>query len=68
MTNLFQYQHAGTRTNLTDRRTRISCTRHPPTLACAAFSKESRMKFADATKPAGNPGKAHIRPEILPVH
>jgi hypothetical protein len=30
-------------------RTRISCTLHSPTPACAAFSEESRMKFANAT-------------------
>jgi len=30
--------------------TRISCTWLHPATACAAFSKESRMKFANATK------------------
>jgi hypothetical protein len=30
-------------------RTRISCHAALETTACAAFSKESRMKFADAT-------------------
>jgi hypothetical protein len=30
--------------------TRISCTWPHPTTACAAFSKESRMKFANANK------------------
>jgi hypothetical protein len=27
----------------------------PPTAACAAFIKESRMKFASASKSTGNP-------------
>jgi hypothetical protein len=31
--------------------TRISSMRHHPTVACAAFCKESRMKFGDSTKP-----------------
>jgi hypothetical protein len=30
--------------------TRISCYDAPPTPACAAFIKESRMKFANANK------------------
>ena len=30
--------------------TRISCTWLRPATACAAFSKETRMKFANATK------------------
>jgi hypothetical protein len=30
--------------------TRISCTRLKLTVACAAFCKESRMKFVDSTK------------------
>ena len=30
--------------------TGISCTLHSATFACAAFCKESRMKFASATK------------------
>ena len=33
----------------------------PDTTACAAFGKESRMRFADATKLTGNPGEAHDR-------
>jgi hypothetical protein len=38
-------------TNLSSRpeRTRISCHAALETTACAAFSKESRMKFANAT-------------------
>jgi hypothetical protein len=31
-------------------RIRISCHGAPPTAACAAFIKESRMKFASASK------------------
>jgi hypothetical protein len=31
-------------------RTRISCHAAPDTVACAPFSKERRMKFANATK------------------
>ena len=31
-------------------RIRISCYGAPPTSACAAFIKESRMKFANASK------------------
>ena len=31
-------------------RIRISCHGAPPTPACAAFIKESRMKFANASK------------------
>ncbi len=34
----------------THSRTRISCTQHWTPTACAAFSKESRMNFANATK------------------
>jgi hypothetical protein len=30
-------------------RTRISCYEHSQAATCAAFSKESRMKFANAT-------------------
>jgi hypothetical protein len=30
--------------------TRISCTRHQATAACAAFTEESRMKFTNANK------------------
>jgi hypothetical protein len=30
--------------------TRISCTRHQATAACAAFIEESRMKFINANK------------------
>jgi hypothetical protein len=30
-------------------RTRISCHASPERIACAAFRKESRMKFANAT-------------------
>src|SRR6202453_4549717 len=33
-----------------ERDTRISCTRHQATAACAAFIKESRMKFINASK------------------
>jgi hypothetical protein len=33
------------------RRTWISCYAAPSMAACAAFSKESRMKFANANKP-----------------
>jgi hypothetical protein len=38
--------------NLSSRpeRTRISCRAALDTTTCAAFIKESRMKFADATK------------------
>jgi hypothetical protein len=31
-------------------RTRISCYAASPATTCAAFGKESRMKFANATK------------------
>jgi len=30
--------------------TRISCTQHSTTTACAAFNEESRMKFINANK------------------
>src|ERR1700685_1854139 len=33
-----------------ERDTRISCTRHQATATCAAFIKESRMKFINANK------------------
>jgi hypothetical protein len=38
------------------KRTRISCHAAPDRTACAAFSKESRMKFANATNLDRNPG------------
>jgi hypothetical protein len=40
------------KTNLSSRpeRSRISCHASPEVAACAAFVKESRMKFAKATK------------------
>src|ERR1700691_4875925 len=40
---------------------RISCTRHPPTTTCAAFSKESRMRFRDATNLDRKSGGAQWR-------
>jgi hypothetical protein len=48
--------------------TRISCHGAPPTSACAAFIKESRMEFANANKvyrkSGGSPTIAFaIRPE-----
>jgi hypothetical protein len=33
-----------------ERDTRISCTRHQATAACAAFIEESRMEFTDSDK------------------
>jgi hypothetical protein len=33
-----------------ERDTRISCTRHQATATCAAFIKESRMRFINANK------------------
>jgi hypothetical protein len=41
--------------------TRISCTRHQATAACAAFIEESRMKFLNATHFTGNPGEWGIQ-------
>jgi hypothetical protein len=38
-------------------RTRISCRAALETIACAAFSKESRMKLANATHTNRNPGE-----------
>jgi hypothetical protein len=51
MTNWFERWDAGTQTELSSRpeRTRISCHVALDTAACAAFRKESRMKFASAT-------------------
>jgi hypothetical protein len=37
---------------------RISYHGAPPTTACAAFIKESRMKFGTPTSSTGNPGEA----------
>ena len=42
-------------------RTRISCHAVPETTACAAFIKESRMKFANATNTNRKSGVAEWR-------
>ena len=42
-------------------RTRISCLAALDTTTCAAFIKESRMKFTDATKSNRKPGVAQWR-------
>jgi hypothetical protein len=61
MTNLLSYvglcidwkSYNLPKTDLSSRpeRTRISCHASLDVVACAAFVKESRMKFANATKP-----------------
>jgi hypothetical protein len=45
-----------------ERDTRISCTRHLATTACAAFIKESRMKFINANKRHRKSGVWGTRP------
>ena len=47
-------------------RTRISCHAAPDTVACAPFSKERRMKFADATKFHRKSGEAEGSAVLLP--
>ncbi len=50
-------------------RTRISCHAAPDTVACAPFSKERRMKFANATEFYRKSGAAEgsaVRPGWLP--
>jgi hypothetical protein len=45
--------------------TRISCTLHPATTACAAFIEESRMKFINANtlhRKSGEWGTQHLLP------
>ena len=42
-------------------RTRISCLAALDTTTCAAFIKESRMRFTDATKSNRKPGVAQWR-------
>jgi hypothetical protein len=39
----------------------------PAMFACAAFCKESRMKFLDSPSPTGNPGEAHNRPSYIEI-
>ena len=49
--------------------TPISCTWPHPTTACAAFSKESRMKFANANKLHRKSGRLGLsRPGKEGVH
>ncbi|MDX6456416.1 MAG: hypothetical protein QOJ51_6568 [Acidobacteriaceae bacterium] len=49
--------------------TRISCHAASPTSACAAFIKESRMKFANAIKvyrkSGGSPSKAFTQLQFV---
>jgi hypothetical protein len=63
MTNWFEGQDAGTQTELSSRpeRTRISYIAATPKSTHAAFCKESRMKFANATKLDRKSGVAEWR-------
>jgi hypothetical protein len=63
MTIFFDYQHARTQTNLSSRpkRTRISFIAGTPKPTYAAFRKESRMKFANATNLNRKSGVAQWR-------
>src|ERR1700677_3249243 len=51
-------------------RARISCTWLHPRTACAAFSKESRMKFANATmlhRRSGGPASSPVLESVAPL-
>jgi hypothetical protein len=53
---LLDQQELSGRMLLEGKATRISCARLQTGFACAAFSKESRMKFANANKLDGKSG------------